>query len=329
MTNPQPLEIPAALHDSILSWYDRAGRDLPFRRTIDPYAILVSEAMAQQTQAARAGEAWERFMDRFPTAAALAAASPADVLRAWHGLGYNRRALNLWRAAKRIIDEHGGRVPADIAALEALPGVGPYTARAVAAIAFGVPVGAVDTNVRRVLGRIVAGDAPALSATAMQMVADAAVPRDRPGPWTHALMDLGASLCGPSTQLCGSCPAQTWCRFAKAGPTRNRPASATRPATAGRRRTDSRGSGTSIRPTTLPFPDTSRWLRGQIVARLRASVADDWVAIEAPIGSHDAAAVRTAMIGLARDGLVELDGARTGAGADTDRSRWLVRLPLA
>ena len=309
MTDPKTLDIPGALQDAILSWYDRVGRDLPFRRTIDPYAILVSEAMAQQTQAARAGEAWGRFMDRFPTAAALAAASPADVLRAWHGLGYNRRALNLWRAARRIVDEHGGRVPSEVAALEALPGVGPYTARAVAAIAFGVPVGAVDTNVRRVLGRIVAGDAAALGAAAMQMVADAAVPQDRSGPWTHALMDLGASLCGPSTPLCGSCPAQTWCRFAKAGPTRSQLS--------------------TTRSTTVPFPATSRWLRGQIVARLQASVDDDWVAIEAPIGSHDGAAVRAAIIGLARDGLVELDGAMTGLGAETDRSRWLVRLPLA
>ena len=91
-------------------------------------------------------------MDRFPTVETLAAATPADVLRAWQGLGYNRRALNLWRAARRIVDEHGGRVPADLAALESLPGVGPYTARAVAALAFGLPVGAVDTNVRRVLG---------------------------------------------------------------------------------------------------------------------------------------------------------------------------------
>jgi A/G-specific adenine glycosylase len=323
LADPQTLEIPEGLRDAILSWYDRVGRDLPFRRTLDPYAILVSEAMAQQTQAARAGAAWGGFMERFPTVLSLAAATPAEVLRAWHGLGYNRRALNLWRAAKQIVEEHQGRVPADLAGLEALPGVGPYTARAVAAIAFGVPVGAVDTNVRRVLGRIVAGDAAALTASAMQLLADAAVPRDRPGPWTHALMDLGASLCGPSTQLCGSCPAQTWCRFSRAGSTRRRLAATGRP---GR---GSPGSGTSARSSAVPFPATSRWLRGRIVARLRASVGDDWVAIDAPIGSHDAPAVRAAIIGLARDGLVELDAAMTGVGADADRSRWLVRLPLA
>jgi hypothetical protein len=129
--------------------------------------------MAQQTQAARAGEAWLRFMDAFPTATTLASAAPADVLRAWQGLGYNRRALNLWRAARRIVEVHDGRVPSDPGALEALPGVGPYTARAVAAIAFGLPVGAVDTNVRRVLGRIMAGGGGVPGSAAMQVLADA------------------------------------------------------------------------------------------------------------------------------------------------------------
>ena len=150
--------VTSKLRDAILAWYAARGRTLPFRDTTDPYAILVSEAMAQQTQAARAGEAWTRFMATFPTVESLADAPPADVLRAWQGLGYNRRAINLQRAARIIVDEHGGRVPSDLASLEALPGVGPYTARAVAALAFGIPVGAVDTNVRRVLGRVVAGE---------------------------------------------------------------------------------------------------------------------------------------------------------------------------
>ena len=117
-----PPDFPPALRDAILDWYVSRARSLPFRGSTDPYAILVSEAMAQQTQAARAGDAWTRFMDRFPTVEALAAATPADVLRAWQGLGYNRRALNLWRAANRIVDEFGGRVPTDLADLETLPG---------------------------------------------------------------------------------------------------------------------------------------------------------------------------------------------------------------
>ena len=149
--------MPDALRDAILAWYDARGRSLPFRGTTDPYAVLVSEVMAQQTQIARVAAAWSAFMAAFPTIGDLAAASPADVLRAWRGMGYNRRALNLWRAARVVVSEHAGRLPEDVAALERLPGIGPYTARAVAAIAFGSAVGAVDTNVRRVLGRAVGG----------------------------------------------------------------------------------------------------------------------------------------------------------------------------
>src|SRR6185369_8966364 len=143
---------------------------------------------AQQTQAARAAQAWEGFVEHYPTPAALAASSPADVLRAWRGLGYNRRALSLRSAAIAIVERHGGEVPREIVELDALPGVGPYTARAVAALAFGARVGAVDTNVRRVLGRTLFGESP--SARALQEVADELVPADGPGEWTHALMDV-------------------------------------------------------------------------------------------------------------------------------------------
>ena len=289
-----------ALHDAILGWYASNGRRLSFRRTRDPYAILVSEAMAQQTQAARAAEAWIRFMETFPTAAVLAAATPADVLRAWQGLGYNRRAINLWRAARLIVEAHGGRVPSDPSALEALPGVGPYTARAVAAIAFALPVGAVDTNVRRVLGRIVAGDGGVPGSAAMQVLADAAVPPDRPGAWTHALMDLGATVCLPRRPDCGSCPVVAWCRYAAMAAAADRGSYASPlPAKPGRR--------LATREAEIPFVATSRWLRGRIVDRLRAG-GDEWVVIDGPIGTHDAAAVMTALGVLADEGLVELDG---------------------
>jgi A/G-specific adenine glycosylase len=248
--------------------------------------------MAQQTQVARAGEAWIRFMERFPTAAALAAATPADVLRAWQGLGYNRRALNLWRAARRIVEVHGGRVPADLAALQALPGVGPYTARAVAALAFGVPVGAVDTNVRRVLGRIVAGDASALGRSALQAVADAAVPREQPGEWTHALMDIGATLCRPQRPNCGSCPARTWCRYVEVASEQTHRAP---------------GEARAIREAPAALATTSRWLRGRIVEQLRAATDGAWTVFAGPIGDHDQTAIAAALEALARDGLVELD----------------------
>ena len=319
--------LPPALRDAILAWYASRGRSLPFRGATDPYAILVSEAMAQQTQAARAGEAWVRFMDVFPTVAALAAATPADVLRAWQGLGYNRRALNLWRAARRIVEVHGGEVPADLGALRALPGVGPYTARAVAALAFGMPVGAVDTNVRRVLGRIVAGDAAVLGAAALQKVADAAVPPDRPGEWTHALMDIGATLCRPQRPNCGSCPARAWCRYASevgagvvsAGTGTVTPAVASgqarRASGEGRAAREARAgtgrpataAGRAVREARVPFTATSRWLRGRIVERLRAAADGAWTVLAAPIGDHDQAAIAVALEALARDGLVELD----------------------
>lgn len=305
-TGERPAAITAALQDSILAWYERARRDLPFRATRDPYAVLVSEAMAQQTQAVRAGEAWTRFMDTWPTPAALAAASPADVLRAWQGLGYNRRALNLWRAARRIVEVHGGAVPADLAALQALPGVGPYTARAIGALAFGMAVGAVDTNVRRVLGRIVAGHGTVLGAVETQRVADAAVPPARPRAWTHALMDLGATVCRPRNPDCGRCPARAWCRYAAAA-----------------------GDATPApgRKPSAPFPTTSRWLRGRIVDRLRDVPGDDWTLIEGPIGSHDRVAVGAALQALARDGVVELDGAPSGR-ADPALPR-RARLPMS
>lgn len=296
--------LPAAARDAILAWYARTGRPLAFRRTSDPYAILVSEAMAQQTQAARAAAHWERFMVSFPTVDDLAAATPAEVLRAWAGLGYDRRALALWRSARVIVERHGGRVPSDVAALQALPGVGPYTARAVAALAYGAPVGAVDVNVRRVLGRILAGDPTHLTRDALQVVADEAVPEDQPGTWTHAVMDVGATLCKPRRPRCEDCPARAWCQFA-AEP---RTADAIPPST--------HRSGESP----APFASTNRWLRGRILARLRAVENDAWATLDGPIGEHPLGAVLVAARGMAADGVVELDEAHGTA---------MARLPIA
>ena len=288
--------VPPEAQRAILAWYATEARPLAFRRTTDPYAVLVSEAIAQQTQAARAADRWERFMARFPTVDALAAATLADVLREWQGLGYDRRGMNLWRAARIIVSDHDGRVPSDVATLEALPGIGPYTARAVAAIAFGVPVGAVDTNVRRVLTRMTADEGTPPTPRAVQSLADASVPPDAPAAWTHALMDLGATLCRAGRTDCGSCPARPWCRSASSEPTSMRPRiTATAP----------------TRRPAVPFPSTTRWLRGRVLDRLRAADGDPFVAVEAPIGVHDRAAVDRALDGLARDGLVELGADRS------------------
>jgi A/G-specific adenine glycosylase len=305
---PERATVPPAAREAILAWYDQRGRPLPFRRTSDPYAVLVSEAMAQQTQAARAGESWLRFMARFPTIRALAAASPADVLREWQGLGYNRRALNLWRAARRIVEVHDGRVPGDLRSLQALPGVGPYTARAVAAIAFGLRVGAVDTNVRRVLGRIVTGDATAMGAPELQTLADAVVPPGRPADWTHALMDVGATLCRPRRPDCAGCPAQAWCRFAAQDPPSVGGATGVTQESA----RSARSSRMIARGSPAPFVTTSRWLRGRIVDRLRAAPPGAWVVLESSIGIHRRRAIEIALQALAQDGLVEIRGESVG-----------------
>lgn len=288
--------VPPALRDAVLAWYEATGRALAFRATRDPYAVLVSELMAQQTQAARAAEAWTAWMARFPTVGALAAAPVADVLRAWAGLGYNRRAVHLHRAAAAIMADFGGVVPSTVEGLASLPGVGPYTARAVAAIAFGLPVGAVDTNVRRVLGRVAGGGPEAFSAGALQALADAVVPADRAGDWTHALMDVGARLCRPRRPLCADCPAIAWCRYA-AG---ERAARVAAPA------------GRSPEPA---FPSTTRWLRGRILARARDAADGVWVTFGAAIGEHGPHAVREAVAALAWEGLLEAREAPNGPEA--------------
>jgi A/G-specific adenine glycosylase len=185
------------LQRDLLAWFaGDAARDLPWRKTNDPYAILVSEVMLQQTQVARVLERYERWLRRWPTPAELATAPAADVLREWSGLGYNRRALNLQRAARRVV-ELGG-FPRDIAGLEQLPGIGPYTARAIACFAFGAQVTALDTNVRRVLER-------ALGTT------DVEPPHGRAWDWNQALFDLGAQVCLARIPRCDRCPLAERC----------------------------------------------------------------------------------------------------------------------
>jgi A/G-specific adenine glycosylase len=184
------------LHDALLGWYAAEARDLPWRRTTDPYAILVSEVMLQQTQVARVVPRYRDWLERWPTPAALAAASREDVLRAWVGLGYNRRALAL-HAAARAVTRNGW--PAD---LRELPGVGTYTAAAVRSFAVGADVAAVDTNVRRVAERIGRGTPQALMAPG------------RGAALNQALMELGATVCTARAARCGDCPVAAWCASA-------------------------------------------------------------------------------------------------------------------
>jgi A/G-specific adenine glycosylase len=200
----------------VLAWFAEAGRDLPWRATRDPYRVLVAEMLAQQTQAARAAEAWPRFLERFPDLRALAAAAPAEVLRAWQGLGYNRRALALRRTARAVVERGGW--PDTVEELARLPGVGPYTARAVACFALGLRVAPVDTNVARVLARSLAGTDPSrLTPSARQRLADQALPPDQAWAWSSALMDVGALHCRPRPR-CQGCPLEASCRWRALGP---------------------------------------------------------------------------------------------------------------
>jgi len=187
---------------SIMEWYADHERPLPWRSTTEPWAILVSEIMAQQTQISRVVERYGLFMDRFPTPTSMAKASAAEVLRMWSGLGYNRRGLRLQEAAS-FISEYGW--PQD---LESLPGVGPYTAGAVGSISFGHEVPAVDTNVKRVLSR---WKGEPLNGQKLLAYATEVMPNSQAAQWNQAIMDLGAALCTPRLPLCSDCPAQTWC----------------------------------------------------------------------------------------------------------------------
>jgi A/G-specific adenine glycosylase len=200
---------------NLVSWFRRNGRDLPWRRTRDPWAILVSEVMLQQTQVARVVEYWPRFLESFPTAGHLAGVSPRKVREAWDGLGYYRRAANLHRAAGELVTHWDGRVPRDMSALRSLPGVGTYTAGAVASFAFELAEPAVDTNVGRVLRRVFHPRLPrgAAGERRLNATARALIPRAGNAAWVtnQALMELGALVCTARVMRCDSCPVRSAC----------------------------------------------------------------------------------------------------------------------
>jgi A/G-specific adenine glycosylase len=211
---PPPAERLHALRAGLLDWYDRHRRDLPWRRTRDPYAIWLSEVMLQQTQVSTVIPYWERFLARFPTVEALARAPLEEVLTGWKGLGYYTRARNLHRAAQEVVDRFGGRLPSTAAELLTLPGFGRYTAGAVASIAFGEPAPLVDGNVARVLSRLfevegLPGDR--VREARLWALATALVPDERPGDFNQALMEHGATVCRPDNPLCLLCPVREAC----------------------------------------------------------------------------------------------------------------------
>ena len=275
------------MQSAVLAWYADNARPLAFRRTADPWSVLLSEVIAQQTQAARAAEAWTRLIAEFPTPAALAAVSAATAIRAWRSLGYNRRALALRAAAIAIVNEHGGRVPDTFEDLVRLPGIGPYTARAVLAIAFDRDVAALDTNIRRVVGRAFLAEPATVESRRFQALADDFVPHGRAAMWTHALMDVGAAFCRKRDPRCAACPLAAHCRYLAAG----------RP----------QAVSSSVPTPSTPFAATNRWLRGRILDRLRDARVSRWVAFDAPIGEHTLDAVLDALAALSREQLLELD----------------------
>jgi A/G-specific adenine glycosylase len=278
------------LRRALLAWAPDGWRELPWRRTRDPWAVLVSELMLQQTQVARVVPRWQQFMARWPTAASCAADAPAEVVRAWAGLGYNRRALNLHRSAVAIVERHAGEMPADLPALLALPGIGPYTGRAVLAFAFGHDVGVLDTNAGRVVARAVAGRS--LRRAEAQGLADELVPAGGGWSWNQAVLDLGATVCTARAPACGRCPLAAVCRWRlEGGPD---PAAGS--------------AGTSGRQS--EFEGSDRQGRGRLLDALRAGPVDS-AALAAACGwPREAARAAAVAAGLIDDGFARLTGGR-------------------
>ena len=215
MENLSQLPIP------LLGWYQTHARDLPWRREVTPYRVWVSEIMLQQTRVAAVVGYFTRFLEAFPTVQALAAAPEDRLMKLWQGLGYYSRARNLQKAARQIVDQFGGTFPADYQALRSLAGVGEYTAAAIASIAFGQPVPAVDGNLLRVAARVM-GDGTDITTTQgkrhFTQALQAVIPTDFPGKFNQAMMDLGAMVCLPNgAPLCEECPARDFCRAREEG----------------------------------------------------------------------------------------------------------------
>lgn len=260
----------------VLGWGAPRLRDLPWRRTRDPWAILVAEVMLHQTQARRVAPRWEAFLAALPTPGACASAPLGDVLRRWHGLGYPRRGRNLHDAATAMVGRHGGKVPAVLDDLLALPGIGPYTARAVLAFAYERDVAVVDTNIARVLARVVG---ERLTPRRAQVVADELVPRGEGWLWNQALMDLGATICRPAPR-CDDCPLAAVCAWQVAARPDPDPAEGS--------------AGVSTRQA--PYEGSDRQRRGQVLAALNLGPT--------PVADHPAAIVAS----LVADRLVVVDG---------------------
>ena len=294
--------------ERVLDWFDQHGRHLPWRETRDPYRTLVAEVMLQQTQTGRVAPSYETFLGRFPTLERLAHAPAMEVIQAWRGLGYNRRAVDLQRTAQAIVGEHGGIFPKEPAALRRLRGLGEYSSSAIACFAFDAQVPVVDTNVRRVLARGALGkDASEVPADRIATLAADWLPGGDAYRWNQALMDIGAMICRVSKPLCAKCPLRTTCVYRAKGRHRSAPV---------------RASKREER-----FEGSRRQTRGTIVDHLRRAARKGITVAELsqlvhPDGDGDTALLVELLAKLEQEGLAELTpGARKGS------ARGIVRLP--
>ena len=303
----------ASIHGALLEWFAGYGRDLPWRHTRDPYRIMVSEIMLQQTQVDRVIPKYLAFLELFPSLDALAVAPTAEVIRAWAGLGYNRRAVNMQRAARAVLEAYSGQFPRDMAALLKLPGIGPYTAGAIACFAFEQDVAFIDTNIRRVVQRLFVGPEESGAAGEARLLAIArdAVPAGQGWAWNQTIMELGALICTAAAPSCWRCPVQAHCR-----------------AYAARRAADEQlfsGESAPMRQRVRrvaerresAYSGSNRFYRGRAIEALRQLAPGEALPLVAlgrqlkdSFSEDDMPWLRTLVDALARDGLLALDDER-------------------
>ncbi len=350
MDTPEPeslaLERRERAQNGLLGWYAAAGRaHLPWRHTRDPYAVLVSEVMLQQTQVERVLPKYEEFLAHFPTLEALAAAPLSEVIKVWAGLGYNMRAVRLHEIAQQAVERYGGTLPGTLDGLLSLKGIGRYTAGAVACFALGLPIATVDTNIRRVLWRVFRGIEPAewpADQTTSRMVltlAEWALPPDQAYDWQQALMDLGATTCQSRRPSCERCPLTETCaayqetarvtlfpsgealarlRDERGNLDAEESAGTVRRVAEARAgyvtsQESSNGSTKRRKKAARPFTETSRYFRGRVVDALRGlepgqtlGLGELGIRIKPEFTAAEMPWLRDLVAGLARDGLVRL-----------------------
>ncbi len=318
-SQPAP-DLLARVHLSLLTWYRTESRNLPWRSTIDPYAILVSEIMLQQTQVDRVLPKYSQFLTAFPTLSDLAAAPTADVISTWVPLGYNMRAVRLQSIARQVMAEYGGHIPDTIDDLLKLKGIGRYTAGAIACFAYHKQVATVDTNIYRVLHRIFLGleyPEPKLNNDQMLALAEQVLPDGKAYDWNQALMDLGATICTSNNPQCTRCPVQKTCNaYTEMSQQSLFPSGAVL-------RQMRKVAEKKATYQTQPFTSTNRYFRGRIVDQLRSLPANERISLAA-LGTQikpdfcleEMSWLQKLIEGLVRDGLVDCtdDGIRLPGG---------------